>query len=783
MKKMKRITLIFGLLLISQMYVNAQTKRVLIEEGTGTWCNWCPRGMVFGEQMVHEYDAIFIAIHMGDVMESTPDYADATNITGLPTGNVDRTEFFVDPADWETSVINQLNETPPADISVTTTFDVGTREIIMTVSADFFTSLNGDYRLGAVVVEDAVTGTTIDYDQSNAYSGGSEEMGGFENLPNPVPAALMVYDHVSRYLATDYEGDPGSLPGSIANGSQHSHTLSWTLPVEYNEEYTHVVGYITNATTGKILNAGKSAYLLGNTNAQPFFVSEGETTGLLGSYYQYDILTHDPDDLELIITAVDIPNWMTLTITGELTANLAGTPTTEGIYPVTLNVSDGNSSRNQDFEVEVINSGGIDWYVVGEENFTNESVRSVDLEINNLGTPYVLSVTESNQISVHTFENDSWSVLGNTIPGDQFFTAMTLSQDSTPYVLTSDNGLKVYRFDGTNWEQVGGNVGSDGVALDIAISDDDTLYVSYQDITSDSKGMCKKWDGTNWVIVGGNHFTASTAVWTKITTNSNNQPVILYATYSGSAFSNVTVFDGTNWEILGGGNIDSSNTTYFIHSLVIDENDKIYVSIAANSTQQLNVYEWNSSAWSIIGDNISGGSVYENSITLDLQGNPVVGFRDESEGGKTTVMRLESNNWATLGLAGFTNIASFQSLAYSPDGEPYIAFKDETNGGKMTVKRYGQDVLNIIDFSNTISDIKVYPNPNSGEFTILSNIEGRFQLTDMQGRIISEGILEPVSSENGKNTYSFNHTDLPQGLYLLNIANEQKREVVKILIK
>ena len=142
--------------------------------------------------MLYEHDVIFIAIHMGDVMESTPDYAAATTITGLPNGNVDRVALRVDPLNWEVEVLNQLNNTPPADISVTTNFDPGTRNLSMTVTADFFTALSGDYRLGAVVVEDAVTGTSSGYDQYIAYSGGTIEMGGWENLPDPVPARQMV---------------------------------------------------------------------------------------------------------------------------------------------------------------------------------------------------------------------------------------------------------------------------------------------------------------------------------------------------------------------------------------------------------------------------------------------------------------------------------------------------------------------------------------------------------------------------------------------------------------
>ena len=783
---MKKITLMLGILLLSQLCLNAQTKRVLIEEGTGTWCNWCPRGIVYGEQMVYEYDVIFIAIHINDIMETTPEYADAIDIPGLPAGNVDRSALRVDPANWETSVIDQSNDVPPADISVTTNYDAGTRNLSMTVTADFFASLNGDYRLGAVVVEDAVTGTTTGYDQRNAYSGGSTPMGGWENLPDPVPARQMVYDHVSRYLATDYEGDSGSLPGTIAAGSQHSHTLTWTLPLEYNEEYTHVVGYITNATTGEVLNAGKSAYLLGNTNAQPIFVSQGRTNGLVGVNYQYDILTHDPDNLELNITAVDIPSWMTLATTGNTTAILSGIPSTEGIYQVTLNVSDGNTSRNQVFQVEIINSGGVDWHIVGSEGFTSGVATDLDLEINSSGIPYVMSSSSNNQVSVHKFENDTWSIVGNTVSGENSLATMALAPDNTPYIFTRDGSLKVYRFDGSSWNQVGSSIG-DGFHFDISIASDGTPYISFMDIQNATKGICKKWDGANWVTVGGTHFTDNqAAVWTKIKTNSDNQPIVLYGTGPdpyGPMYSTISKFNGTNWEVVGGGAIDSSKETYFKHSLTIDPNGKIYVGITADIVaKQLNIYEWNGAAWSIIGENISGGAVYDNSIALDLQGKPVVGFRDENESGKTTVMRFENNNWTTIGLAGFSNISSYQSLAYSSNGEPYIAYQDETNNGKATVKRYGL-LLSTSDFTNNAAGIKVYPNPNSGEFTVLSNYEGHFQLLDLQGRIISQGVLEPTGSMNGMHTYSFRYLNLSKGLYLLNLTNKQKKEVVKIIIE
>lgn len=783
---MKKITLLLGIFLIGHLCLQAQTKRVLIEEGTGTWCNWCPRGFVFGEQMIYDYDVIFIAVHMGDVMETDPAYADATNINGLPSGNVDRVAMDIDPRDWEISVIDRLTATPPADVSVTTNFNASTRQLTMTVTANFFSALSGDYRLGAVVVEDAVTGTTTAYDQQNAYSGGSTQMGGWENLPNPVPARQMVYDQVARSLISDYAGNPGSLPATIAAGSQHSHTLTFTLPADYDEAYTHVVGYLTNATTGAILNAGKSAYLLGNTNAKPMFVSQGRVNGLMGVNYQYDILTHDPDNRTLTITAENIPSWMTLNTTGPTTARLFGTPTTEGIFPVTLKVSDGNSSSLQTFDVEIVNSGGVDWYFVGNEGFTDETASNVCLKMDNSGIPYVMSVNSVNRVTVHTFENETWSILGNPVMGDQNQAAMALGPDGSPYIITRDGLLKVYRFDGNNWIQLGGTVG-DGYHIDIAVANDGTPYISFMDVANNAKGICKKWDGSAWINVGANFTPTQVAVWTKLATNAANQPVVLYGTGPGSNgpfYSHVSVFNGAAWDILGGGAIDSNTATYFTHSFSMDQNEDIYVSVTADAaTKHLNVYKWNGTAWSMIGDNISGGDTYNSTLALDLQGIPVVGFRDESEGGKTTVMRLDGNTWTFVGLTGFSGIASYQSLVYSPDGAPYIAYQDEDNGQQASVKRYGPEVLSTPNFNFNPFEVKVYPNPNSGAFTVLTNKRSNFQIIDLQGRTISSGTIAPQSSEHGMNAYSLNYSNLSQGIYLLNVISDQERKVVKVIIE
>ena len=111
--------------------------------------------------------------------------------------------------------------------------------------------------MACVLTEDGVTGTT-GYAQSNAYAGGGNGvMGGYELLPNPVPAASMVYDHVARTISPSFSGEVNSFPASVNAGESHTVTFSFTLPSTWDETNMHIIGMMLSPT-GRIDNADKS---------------------------------------------------------------------------------------------------------------------------------------------------------------------------------------------------------------------------------------------------------------------------------------------------------------------------------------------------------------------------------------------------------------------------------------------------------------------------------------------------------------------------------------------
>ena len=246
----------------TSILINAITpalgKMVVGEEGTGTWCQWCPRGAVFMDMMEAKYPGFWagIAVHNGDPMTVT-EYDAALTVSGYPSALVDRgTEM--DPSEMEVAFLDHVVIAPSAFITNGANWDATTRVLDVSVSANFQTAADNNFKLAIVLTEDEVTGTGSTYNQSNAYAGGaSGVMGGFESLSNPVPAAQMVYNHVARAIAPSFGGTNIAFPATINTGETYTINASFTLPTTWDETQMHIVGMLVNQS-GTIDNAGKA---------------------------------------------------------------------------------------------------------------------------------------------------------------------------------------------------------------------------------------------------------------------------------------------------------------------------------------------------------------------------------------------------------------------------------------------------------------------------------------------------------------------------------------------
>ncbi len=244
-------------------YDAAADKKVLVEEATGTWCSWCVRGIVMMDRAAVHYDSFFVgvAVHSGDPMEYTPHKRFiAQQISGYPSVVVER-DYVGDPLDVEDQLVQRAQVAPTARVWVEDAlYDMENGELTVTVKTEFLQNMSGP-KLLVVVYEDSVTGTGSGYAQANAYAGGVRgPMGGFENLPNPVPASRMKYDMVSRYVFGSVTG-VDSFGGSGTAGQTVTTTFTLTdtaMLSAWRAHQLHVAVAVIKSD-GKVDNANKKA--------------------------------------------------------------------------------------------------------------------------------------------------------------------------------------------------------------------------------------------------------------------------------------------------------------------------------------------------------------------------------------------------------------------------------------------------------------------------------------------------------------------------------------------
>lgn len=239
----------------------APVKTVLIEEGTGTWCGWCPRGAVAMEYMYNTYPTQFVgvAVHNGDPM-TVAAYDAGADLSGYPGCNVDR--VLLDQSVSQAAFVGFYNSRKdlltPASVGLTANA-VGTA-LTVDVNSTFYSNFPAaNYRLGVILIEDGVTGTASGYNQTNYYAGGSNGvMGGYEALPSTVPAAQMVYDHVGRALLGGFDGQAGSVPAVITDGQNVTYTFNYTIPATMNIANMSAVAVVIDNASGEVVNAEKT---------------------------------------------------------------------------------------------------------------------------------------------------------------------------------------------------------------------------------------------------------------------------------------------------------------------------------------------------------------------------------------------------------------------------------------------------------------------------------------------------------------------------------------------
>ena len=233
-------------------------KRVhLLEEGTGTWCQWCPAGIVMMENIKKLYpeDYALAAVHYNDEMEVPSTSPVISLFTGFPTAMIDRA-VFIYPQNAE--VDKQLQQYTdyykeiPSFVGISSlegekgadgTLNVKTG---LTFALDLINSSR--YTLSYYLVENGVG----PYYQTNSeYSGGTVSMGGWENKPLSV---FTLFDDVACLLDGGLEGIPGSIPDAIQKNKEYIYEANLSLQ-NVTKDNVELIAFVVDNADGSIVNA------------------------------------------------------------------------------------------------------------------------------------------------------------------------------------------------------------------------------------------------------------------------------------------------------------------------------------------------------------------------------------------------------------------------------------------------------------------------------------------------------------------------------------------------
>lgn len=275
-------------------------KRPVLEEYTGTWCGYCPRGFVALQKMSKLYPDDFIALsyHNGDPMEFTTNFP--SDVEGFPDAWLDRvhqTDAYCGDEEYavwgiEKVWLDHCKDFGIADLNLTANWtDEKQNAIDINTIATFPLPINNSpYILEYALVADGLTGTGSKWAQSNYYSGA-------EGWPADMFKFTAGDDYVNGLVFNDViverEIVDEALPATIAEDAVIGHNYQMFADNALNTNYepiiqdknkVNIVVMLVNTLTGKIANAAKCRVMAAGTG-----INDAPTSHIIDTVSYYDL--------------------------------------------------------------------------------------------------------------------------------------------------------------------------------------------------------------------------------------------------------------------------------------------------------------------------------------------------------------------------------------------------------------------------------------------------------------------------------------------------------------
>lgn len=250
--------------------------RPLIEEYTGTWCGWCPRGYVGMELLSETFgeDFIGVAIHNDDPMAVLTVSQYPSDISGFPSAFVERSRE-VDPYygvtdDTPAAIIDFMqrlaSRESAAAIGVAAEWTSADKTDINVHVSTFLTSSSstGKYAIEVMLIADDLYGSSSAWSQANYFRSYASYFADDPYLGEWTTKASSVKGlHFNDVLVGTSGVVTNSLPTSIVANEIYDFDYTFTLSnlpkpsLIQNKDNLHVIAIIVDKGTKKVINANR----------------------------------------------------------------------------------------------------------------------------------------------------------------------------------------------------------------------------------------------------------------------------------------------------------------------------------------------------------------------------------------------------------------------------------------------------------------------------------------------------------------------------------------------
>lgn len=430
------------------------------------------------------------------------------------------------------------------------------------------------------------------------------------------------------------------------------------------------------------------------------------------------------------------------------------------------------------------------WYGGGGAPYVHADIHSIDFYP---GSGSTIFTGSDGGLFKTTTTGSSWTDKSDGISIGQIY-RIGCSATNPNLVITGwqDNGSNLYT--SPNWEQV---LGGDGMDCLIDYSNSNYIYGSiyYGDLYRSSDG------GNNWNSIKNN--ISEEGGWITPYVLDPVNPQIIYAGYGnvwkstnrGNSWTQISNFSSGNKIVsLAVSNV-SSNTIYMCtdYNAYVTFNggtnwstitygsgtgtglpSLVFTGIITSPTNQ-NVAWISMSGYSAglkVYKTIDGGATWTNySGTLpNIPANCLV-----YENGTNDGVYVGTDLGVFYRDAAMTDWVSFN------DNLPNVIIDDleiQYSSGKLRAATYGRglwetELFSIVGTKNIEvqnSDLSIYPNPGTGEFTIKLKNSNKINITKVEVFNQFGKPIKTVNTDNNNTEFYFDISNEPAGIYLINIA-------------